>query len=67
MVVGKASALYADHPDWVVRDEGTGEPVFAGDVLGAECTALDLTHPDAADYLAGVLITMRYWESTTSR
>jgi alpha-galactosidase len=61
MVVGQASALYADHPDWVVRDEGTGEPVFAGDVLGAECTALDLTHPGAADYLAGVLITMRDW------
>jgi alpha-galactosidase len=26
MLVGQASALYADHPDWVVRDECAGQP-----------------------------------------
>ena len=61
MLVGRASALFAAHPDWLVRDRRTGEPVFAGNVVGQECTALDLTHPAAAGYLTGVLQEMRDW------
>jgi len=61
MLVGRASRLYAEHPDWVVRSQETGEPVFAGNVVGQECTALDLTHPGAAEYLSHVLSTMRAW------
>jgi alpha-galactosidase len=61
MLVGLASTLYAEHPDWVVRSQETGAAVFTGNVVGQECTALDLTHPDAAEYLSGVLSTMRGW------
>jgi alpha-galactosidase len=61
LLVGRSSRLFAEHPDWVVRDRSGGEPIFAGHVCRDECTALDITHPDAADYLAGVLTTMRDW------
>ncbi|HUD40022.1 MAG TPA: glycoside hydrolase family 36 protein [Streptosporangiaceae bacterium] len=61
MLVGRASALLAAHPDWLVRDQRSGEPVFAGNVVRQECTALDLTHPAAASYLTGVLQEMRNW------
>lgn len=60
-LVGMDSALYAAHPDWVVRDLESGEPVWAGHVCRQHCAALDVTHPDAAAYLAGVLATMRDW------
>jgi alpha-galactosidase len=60
MLVGRSSALLRNRPGWVVRDAG-GEPVFAGTVCGQECTALDVTHPDAAGYLSTVLRTMRDW------
>ncbi|MEU6427179.1 glycoside hydrolase family 36 protein [Microbispora sp. NPDC046973] len=61
MVVARTSALFAAHPEWLVRDPACGDPVFAGDVLGDSCAALDLTHPGAAEYLAGTLRTMRGW------
>jgi alpha-galactosidase len=61
MLAGRSSELFASHPDWVVRDPGTGEPVYAGAVCRDSCAALDLTHPDAAGYLARVLGTMRGW------
>lgn len=60
-LAGRSSRLFADHPDWVVREAGTAEPVYAGTVCRDSCTALDLTHPDAAEYLSGVLTTMRGW------
>jgi alpha-galactosidase len=60
-LVGRRSELLARHPEWVVRDAGTGEPVFAGNVVRQECTALDVTHPGAAGYLADVLAAMRDW------
>jgi alpha-galactosidase len=61
MLVGRQSMLLARHPDWVVRRPDSGEPVFAGNVVRQECTALDVTHPAAASYLTGVLETMRDW------
>lgn len=47
-LVGRSSDLLARHPDWVVRNPATGEPVSAGNVVREECTALDVTHPGAA-------------------
>jgi len=61
MLVGRSSSLYAAHPDWVVRDRETGEPVYAGNVCRDACTALDLTRPQAAGYLGEVLSAMRGW------
>jgi alpha-galactosidase len=63
-LVGLSSRLYADHPDWVVREPGSGspgEPVWAGNVVRDDCAALDLTNPDAARYLRDVMETMRGW------
>jgi alpha-galactosidase len=60
-LVGGSSALFREHPDWVVREPGSGEPVYAGSVVRDGCFALDLTHPGAAGYLVEVLRTMRSW------
>jgi alpha-galactosidase len=59
-LVGRSSELIRNRPGWVVRDE-TGQPVFVGTVCGQPCAALDVTHPDAAAYLASVLRAMRDW------
>lgn len=61
MLVGESSTLFASHPDWVVRDPHTGDPVSAGNVCRQRCASLDVTHPDAARYLSGVLTEMRDW------
>jgi alpha-galactosidase len=60
-LIGRHSDLLARHPEWAVRDDQTGEPVFAGRVVRQECTALDFTHPGAVSHIAGVLAEMREW------
>ena len=60
-LVGRSSAVFRDHPDWVVRDVSSGEPLSAGTVVRDACFALDVTNPAAAAYLAEVLRTMRGW------
>ena len=60
-LVGRSSRLFAAHPDWVVREPVSAEPVYAGTVCRDSCTALDVTHPSAAEYLRDVLTTMRGW------
>jgi alpha-galactosidase len=44
------SALYREHPEWMVRD-GDGRPVVAIRNWGEECYALDCTHPGAQAWL----------------
>jgi alpha-galactosidase len=61
MLVGRSSHLFGAHPDWVVHDYATGEPVYAGTVCRDSCAALDVTHPEAAGYLRDVLRTLRGW------
>jgi alpha-galactosidase len=60
-LVGLSSELFTAHPDWVVRDPASGEPVWAGNVCRDDCAALDVTQPAAAAYLTGVLAAMRGW------
>jgi alpha-galactosidase len=67
-MVGNRSKLYAAHPDWVVQDVA-GEPLvqyrFYGEFRwhkrSEEYYILDVTHPDAAAYIAEVLRTWRSW------
>lgn len=60
-LVGRSSAVYRDHPDWVLPDPSSGAPVYAGSVVRDACFALDVMHPAAASYLVQVLRTMRGW------
>ena len=53
LLVGGRSRLYAEHPDWLVRG------AFAGRNWGQELFALDITHPDAAEYTHHVFATLR--------
>ena len=60
-LVARSSTLFGEHPDWVVRDPASGEPVYAGSVVRDVCFALDVTNQAAAAYLTEVLRTMREW------
>lgn len=44
------SALFAQHPDWLLRDE-RGEPVVGWTHWGTDCYSLDCTHPEVLDWL----------------
>ena len=55
-IVHPYSRLYADHPNWLLRD-GSGKPVNAGFVWNRLNTALDLTIPEALDYSSRVIRT----------
>lgn len=67
-MVGNRSHLYRDHPDWVVKERQTGEPLahmrFYGEFRwhkrSEEYYILDATHPDAFAYLRQVFHTWRY-------
>jgi alpha-galactosidase len=50
LMVGANSALYREHPDWVIRAPD-GEPVIALNNWGQDCYGLDCTHPDAQAWL----------------
>jgi alpha-galactosidase len=56
-LVGAPSRLFAEHPDWVVRDEAGG-PVVAIQNWEQLCYALDCTRPEVIDWLEGVFRTV---------
>ncbi|MBC7262538.1 MAG: alpha-galactosidase, partial [Chloroflexi bacterium] len=45
-----ASRLYAEHPDWILRNE-QGEPLIAWQHWGVDIYGLDLSLPDVQDWL----------------
>jgi alpha-galactosidase len=49
-IVGERSRLFADHPEWIVRNED-GSPVVAVRNWGQASYALDTTHPSAERWL----------------
>ncbi|MEH0429884.1 alpha-galactosidase [Streptomyces stelliscabiei] len=57
-LVDPSSALAAEHPEWLVRDEDGG-PTHAGHNWGHDLYVLDTTHPAAAAYLTEVFTTLR--------
>ncbi|HEY0748097.1 MAG TPA: glycoside hydrolase family 36 protein [Steroidobacteraceae bacterium] len=65
-MVGNRSQLYTDHPDWVVLERSTGEPLrpmqFYGEFRwhkrSEEYYILDITHPHAEAYIRNVF---RVW------
>lgn len=55
--VSSASKLYADHPNWVLRDE-KGEPIVAWQHWGVDVYGLDLSLPDVQDWLRDLFHTL---------
>jgi len=68
-MVGNRSRLFREHPDWVVRERTTGEPLahmkFYGEFRwhkrSEEYYPLDITHPEAEAYIRRVFRTWRSW------
>ena len=68
-MVGNRSRLFREHPDWLVRERETGEPLahmtFYGEFRwhkrSEEYYPLDITHPDAEAYIRQVFRTWRSW------
>ncbi len=56
-LAGARSRLFAEHPDWLVRDEA-GAPVVAIQNWEQLCYALDCTRPEVIDWLDGVFRTV---------
>jgi len=52
-----SSKLYADHPDWILRDDN-GEPVLAWQHWGKDIYALDLSLPAVQAWLQEVFRTL---------
>lgn len=50
LLIGATSDLYAQHPDWVVRD-GANEPAVAARNWNQVCYGLDATNPEAEAWL----------------
>lgn len=67
-MVGNRSRLAREHPEWLVADARTGEPwvemrfygEFRWHKRSEEYHILDVTHPDAAAYIARVFRTWRH-------
>ena len=55
LLAAQGSELYARHPDWMVGD---ADP---GDNWGQRLHVLDVTHPDAAEWLVMVFRTLSAW------
>jgi alpha-galactosidase len=49
-MVGANSALYRQHPDWIIRS-ASGEPIVAMHNWNQDCYGLDCTHPEAQAWL----------------
>lgn len=58
-MAGESSRLALEHPDWLV-----GDAVAAEHHWGQRIRVLDVTHPEAAEHLAGVFRTLRAWGFT---
>ncbi|MFP5501562.1 MAG: alpha-galactosidase, partial [Candidatus Sericytochromatia bacterium] len=50
--------LYAEHPDWVVRDPETGAPAPVWHHWGGPVYGLDLTHPAVLEHLRRLTATL---------
>ncbi|PRY46571.1 glycoside hydrolase family 36 protein [Umezawaea tangerina] len=59
-LVGSRSRTFAEHPDWLVRDDDGG-PTSAGANWGQDLFALDTTHPGAVEYLREVFTAFQGW------
>ena len=58
--ISSKSRLYADHPEWVMRDE-QGDPIVAWQHWGVDVYALDLSHPEVQEWLGDTFRTLREW------
>jgi alpha-galactosidase len=66
-MVGNRSRLFAEHPDWLVADRETGEPIVQMKFYGEfrwhkrseEYHILDVTHPEAEAWIRQVFRTWR--------
>ncbi len=56
-LVHPKSALYREHPQWLLRDKN-GRPVYSLFNWNARMTALDPTHPGALEYITRVIETV---------
>lgn len=54
------SSIYREHPDWFLKDE-QGRPALAHNQWGGLVYALDTTHPDALEWIAGLIKKVRSW------
>ena len=62
-MVTRLSSIYRDHPDWLLRDEHD-RPVPVGITWEGVPYALDVSHPEVLEWLAGLIRKARSWGYT---
>jgi alpha-galactosidase len=61
LLISRNSRLFANHEDWVVKDE-KGKYVTTGfNVWGHDIYTLDVTHPDVISWLVDLMSRVRRW------
>lgn len=61
LLISNNSKLFADHKDWVVKDD-KGKYVTTGfNVWGHDIYTLDVTHPDVISWLVDLMSRVRRW------
>lgn len=55
-----SAAVYREHPGWFLKDD-QGRHVLAHNQWGGPVYALDTTHPDALEWIAGLIKKVRSW------
>ncbi|RJP47730.1 MAG: alpha-galactosidase [Anaerolineaceae bacterium] len=60
LAIGEKSGIFKEHPDWLLQG-WNGKPVSAGFEWGGDTFALDVTNPQAADWLANTIRTAVNW------
>lgn len=63
LLVHEGSQVFADHPDWVLRDDD-GAPTSAGWNWDGRVHAVDVTNPEALAHVCGVLRAAVDWGFT---
>lgn len=62
-MVHSGSKLFAEHPDWILRDQ-KGDVIIEWNLDNGSMHVLDTSHPDAFEYLRTVFRTFRKWGAT---
>ncbi|MDO5048497.1 MAG: alpha-galactosidase [Actinomycetaceae bacterium] len=55
------SYLVRNHPDWLVKEPDSDEPIDAGFNWGTRLYALDTTHPQALEWVKDIFTELRSW------
>ncbi|MDO5035295.1 MAG: alpha-galactosidase [Actinomycetaceae bacterium] len=55
------SYVVQEHPDWLVKEPDSDDPIDAGFNWGTRLYAVDTTHPEAVEWIKSIILQLREW------